>query len=104
MAETWVVVAWLVVTTAVIRAAGPVSLAGRDLPPRAIGVIALLAPALLAALVVTETFESSGGDFTVDERLLGVAGAGVVVALRGGILLAMAVAMGLAAAGHAVLG
>ena len=104
MAETWVVVAWLVVTTAVIRAAGPVSLAGRDLPPRAIDVIALLAPALLAALVVTETFESSGGDFTVDERLLGVAGAGVVVALRGGILLAMAVAMGLAAAGHAVLG
>jgi branched chain amino acid efflux pump len=104
LGEQWAVVVWLVVTTAVIRAAGPVSLAGRDLPARAMGVIALLAPALLAALVVTETFAGEGGEFTVDERVLGLAGAGTVLALRGGILLAMAVSMGLAAAGHAVLG
>jgi len=96
------VVAWLVVTTAVIRAAGPVSLAGRPLPARAMGVIGLLAPALLAALVVTETFGGESGDFTVDERLLGVAGAGMVLALRGGILLAMAAAMGLAAGARAL--
>jgi branched-subunit amino acid transport protein len=104
LGDQWVLVAWLVVTTAVIRAAGPVSIAGRQLPARAMGVIALLAPALLAALVVTETFGGESGDFTVDERLLGVVGAGTVLALRGGILLAMAVSMALAAGARAVLG
>jgi branched-subunit amino acid transport protein len=94
----------MVVTTAVIRAAGPLSVSGRELPPRAMGVIGLLAPAILAALVVTETFGGDSGGFTVDERVLGLAGAGTVLALRGGILLAMAVSMGLAAGARAVLG
>jgi hypothetical protein len=40
----------------------------------------------------------------VDERVIGVGGAGAVLALRGGILLAMAVAMGLTAGARAVLG
>jgi branched-subunit amino acid transport protein len=104
LADAWVLVACLVVTTAAIRAAGPLSVGGRELPARAMGLIGLLAPALLAALVVTETFGGESGDFTVDERLLGVAGAGTVLALRGGILLAMAVSMGLAAGGRALFG
>ena len=104
MAEAWVLVAWLIATTAVIRGAGPVALGGRELPVRAMGVVGLLAPALLAALVVTETFGGEGSGLVVDERALGVAGAGVVVALRGGILLAMAVAMALTAGARAVLG
>jgi hypothetical protein len=103
LADGWVVVAWLAVTAAVIRAAGPVALGGRVLPPRAMGVITLLAPALLAALVVTETFGGTDGDFTVDERVLGLAGAGCVLALRGGILLAMAVAMAVTAGSRALL-
>jgi hypothetical protein len=98
------VVAWLAVTAAVIRAAGPVVLGGRELPARAMGVITLLAPALLAALVITETFGGTDGEFTVDERVLGLAGAGGVLALRGGILLAMAVAMGLTAGARALIG
>ena len=100
MADGWAVVAWLAVTAAAIRAAGPVALGGRALPARAMGV----APALLAALVVTETFGGTDGGFTVDERLLGLAGAGTVLALRGGILIAMAVSMGLTAGARAVLG
>jgi hypothetical protein len=103
LAEEWVVVGWLVATTVAIKAAGPVSLGGRELPARAMAVIALLAPALLAALVVTETFGGEGSELTLDERALGVAGAGTVLALRGGILLAMAVAMALTAGGRAVL-
>jgi hypothetical protein len=95
------VVAWLVVTTALIRAAGPVALGGRQLPARVTAVVALLAPALLAALVVTETFGNTHGDFTVDERVLGLAGAGVVLVLRGGVLLPMAVAMALTAGSRA---
>ena len=104
MADEWVLVAWLIGTTAAIRAAGPVALGGRDLPSRAMSVIALLAPALLAALVVTETFRGEGSDLTVDERVVGVAGAGVVLARRGSLLVAMAVAMALTAGARAALG
>jgi Branched-chain amino acid transport protein (AzlD) len=104
LGEEWALVGWLVATTAAIRGAGPVALGGRELPARAMGVIALLAPALLAALVVTETFGGVDSKFTVDERVLGVAGAGAVLALRGSIILAMAVAMGLTAGARAVLG
>lgn len=94
-------VAWLIATTAAIRATGPIALGGRELPARMMGVIALLAPALLAALVVTETFRGEGSELTVDERFLGVAGAGAVLALRGSILAAMAVAMALTAGARA---
>jgi branched-subunit amino acid transport protein len=104
LADGWILVIWVGVTTAVIRAAGPVALGGRELPPRAMAVIGLLAPALLAALVMTQTFGSEGSsELVLDERVVGVTGAGVVLALRGGILLAMAAAVALSAGAHAVL-
>jgi branched-subunit amino acid transport protein len=103
LADGWILLIWVAATTAVIRAAGPVALGGRELPPRAMAVIGLLAPALLAALVVTQTFGSEGSsELVIDERVVGVAGAGVVLALRGGILLAMAVAVALSAGAHAL--
>jgi uncharacterized membrane protein len=102
LADAWVLVAALIVTTVLIRAAGPVLLGGRELPPRANAVIGLLAPALLAALVVTETFRSDDGELIVDERALGIAGAGVVLLLRGPMLLALAVAMALTAGARAL--
>jgi branched-subunit amino acid transport protein len=102
--DGWILVVWLAITTAVIRAAGPVALGGHELPPRAMSVIGLLAPALLAALVVTQTLGGEGSQLVLDERAAGVAGAGVVLVLRGGILLAMAVAVAVAAAAHAVIG
>jgi branched-subunit amino acid transport protein len=102
LAEGWILAALLVVTTALIRASGPVVLGGRELPERAGAVIALVAPALLAALVMTETFRGSGSELVVDERALGVAAAGVVLVLRGPLLLAIAVAMVLTAGARAV--
>ena len=54
--------------------------------------IALLAPALLAALVVTETFAEDDGQLVLDERALGVGAAAVAVALRAPVLLAVALA------------
>ena len=104
MAEAWLVVGCVIVTSAVIRAAGPVALGGRELPARTMGVVALLAPALLAALVVTETFGGDRGGFTLDERVLGLAGAGATLALRGGVLLTMAVSLTLTAGARAVIG
>jgi branched-subunit amino acid transport protein len=103
LGDAWLLVVWLTATTAVLRAAGPVVLGGRELPARAMDAIALLAPALLAALVVTQTFGGEGSELVLDERAVGVAGAGAVLFLRGGILLALAVAVALSAGAHAVL-
>jgi branched-subunit amino acid transport protein len=103
LADAWTVVILVVVTTALIRASGPVLLGGRELPQRATGVVALLAPALLAALVMTETFRGEGSSLTLDERAIGVAGAGAVMAMRGPLLLALPVAMGLTAAARAAV-
>ena len=104
MADTWVLIALMVVTTVLIRASGPVLLGGRRLPEGFSSVIELLAPALLAALVVTQTFQGEGGtDLTLDERVLGVAAAGGVVALRGSVLLAMFAAMAVTAGARALL-
>lgn len=103
MAEAWTLFALMVVTTAVIRASGPVALGGRELPPRVTAVVTLLAPALLAALVMSETFRSEGTDLIVDERALGVAGAGAVMLTRGSIVVALAVAMIVTAGTRALL-
>jgi uncharacterized membrane protein len=97
MSEVWVVIAGLAVGTALIRAAGPVLLGGRDLPPRVLDVIALLAPAVLAALFMTQAF-SEGGELALDPaRLAGLAVAGVAVFLRAPLLLAVGLAAGVAA-------
>jgi branched-subunit amino acid transport protein len=103
LAEAWIVVGALVVTTVVIRASGPVLLGGRELPAPARSVIALLAAALLAALVVTETFRGEGSELTLDERALGIAAAGAVLVLRGHVLLAIGVAMAVTAGARALL-
>ncbi|MBD0355448.1 MAG: AzlD domain-containing protein [Rubrobacteraceae bacterium] len=65
---------------------------GRDLPPLALALITMLAPALLTALVVSETFGEEG-HVVVDERAIGVGVAGVALALRAPMLLAVALAV-----------
>jgi branched-subunit amino acid transport protein len=82
VSDAWTTILLLTVGTAVIRASGPVSVGGRELPPALMRVIALVAASLLAALVMVETF--AGGDDTLelDERALGVAAAGGVLAVR----------------------
>ncbi len=52
----------------------------------------MLAPALLAALVVSETFGEEG-HLVLDERAFGVAVAGVAISLRAPMLLAVALAV-----------
>lgn len=88
MSDVWTTIVVLAVATAAIRALGPVSLGGRELPPLTMRVISLIAASLLAALVVVETF--AGGDDTLelDARALGVAAAGGVLLVRHDALLA----------------
>jgi uncharacterized membrane protein len=87
----WVTIVAVALASAAIRAAGPMLVGGRELPPRAVSVIALLAPALLAALVVTETFGEER-HLVLDERAVGVAVAAAALALRAPMLLAVALA------------
>jgi branched chain amino acid efflux pump len=87
----WVAIMAVTLASAAIKAAGPILVGGRELPPRVNAVIALLAPTLLAALVVTETF-GDDGHLVLDERALGVGVAAVALALRAPVLLAVALA------------
>ena len=91
MTALWVTIVAVALASAAIKAAGPVLVGGRELPPRAVAVIALLAPALLSALVITETF-GEDGHLVLDERAVGVAVAAAALALRAPVLLAVALA------------
>lgn len=78
----------LALATALMKLAGPLLLGGRPIPAGALGVIELLASALLAALVVVETF-GNGRSLTLDARALGVAFAAVVLARRAPVIVAV---------------
>jgi branched-subunit amino acid transport protein len=81
-ATVWITVAGVAVGTAAIKAFGPVVFGGRDLHPLLARIIPLLAPALLAALVVTETTGGHGTKLVFDARIAGLAVAAVALWLR----------------------
>ncbi len=104
MTEVWVTIMVLTVTTALTRASGPALLGGRELPRQATSVIVLLAPALLAALVVVQTLSApEGSALDVDERVLGVSAAGLVLWRGGSALTCVGVAAVVTAVARAVL-
>jgi branched-subunit amino acid transport protein len=96
VSRVWLAVVLVGAATVALKAAGPVLLGGRRLPTRARLVVGLLAPALLAALVVTQTF-ASGRHVVVDGRIAGVAAAVVALRLRAPILVAVVLAAGVTA-------
>jgi branched-subunit amino acid transport protein len=93
-------IAGLAIVTAAIKAAGPIVLGGRELPPQLLGVISLLAPALLAALVVTQTL-ADGKQLAVGDQTVGVIAGGLVAwktgSIIGCVVVAAAVTAGLRA-------
>ena len=72
MTTVWITIGSLALATAGLKLAGPLLLGGRPLPTRAMSVVGLLASALLAALVVVETF-GRGESLTLDARAAGAA-------------------------------
>ena len=74
MSATWIAVLVVGAFTISFKAAGPVLLAGRQLPARLVSVFELLAPSLLAALVVTQSVGGKGG-IVLDARLVGLGAA-----------------------------
>jgi branched-subunit amino acid transport protein len=89
--EVWITIAGLAVASAALKAAGPLAVGGRELPGAAYAVIGLLAPALLAALVLTETFTHEQ-ELTVDARAAGLGCAAVAVLMRAPLLVTVLVA------------
>jgi len=101
MTTVWIVVLVVGLVTMALKAVGPLVLGGRELPARFTGVIALLGPALLAALVVTQTLGTEDG-LVVDERLAGVAAGAGALALRAPLLAVVVVAAAVTAAVRAL--
>lgn len=87
----WIVVAAVGVVTIAFKAAGPVLLGGRPLGPRMQSIVDLLAPVMLAALVVTQTF-AGDGEIVVDARVPGVLAAAVAIWRGAPVIVTMVVA------------
>jgi branched-subunit amino acid transport protein len=88
----WITIVVVALVSAAIRAFGPILVGGRELPQSMGAVIALLVPALLTALVLTQTF-GEDGQLVVDEKAIGVAIAAVALALRAPVLVAVTLAV-----------
>ena len=91
MSTTWIVVAVVGLATTAFKAAGPVLIGRRALPPNVQFVVYLLAPVMLISLVVTQAF---GGDeeLSVDARVVGLGAAVVAIRLRAPVIVTMAIA------------
>ena len=83
--DIWIVIGLCAAITAVIKGAGPIALGGRDLPGWFSGVITLMAPALLAALVAVAAF-SDHEEWAVGADTAGVLAGGIVLWRGAGVV------------------
>ena len=103
MSDVWVTIFVLCGTLVVTKGIGPVALGGRELPTPFTRVIDLLAPAILAALIVVGTFTDPDGGLVLDARAAGLGAAATVYAVsRKSILWAVAAAAVTAATVRAI--
>jgi branched-subunit amino acid transport protein len=79
------------VITAAIKAAGPVALGGRDLPLWFSGIVAMMAPALFAALVVTQAL-ADGRHWAIGADTAGVALSGIAAWRGASVIVVVAIA------------
>lgn len=91
-ATLWLVIPLTAVVTFVIKGAGPFAMGDRQLSPALLRVVALLAPALLTALVVTSAL-ADGRALHLGADTAGVAVAGILLWRRAPILVAVLVAV-----------
>ena len=103
MSTVWLVVIVTGIGTLALKAAGPVLLGGRPLPERLTGVVTLIGPALLAALVAIGTF-ADGQRLVLDARVLGVGAAALAIRLHAPVLLVVIVAAAVTASARALAG
>ena len=96
MSPVWLCVLAVGAATVAFKATGPVLIGRRELPGWLSGPVALLAPAVLAALVVTQAV---GGErqIVADARLAGLGAGAIAIALRAPLLAVVVVAAATAA-------
>lgn len=99
---TWPAVVVLALGSWALKGVGPVLAGGREMPPRLGALVALLPPALLAALVAINTL-SEGRAIVLDARLPALAVAGLAL-WRGAPFLAVILIGTATAAGLRALG
>ena len=87
----WIVVLVVGAATIAFKASGPVLLGDRPLGPRLQSIVDLLAPVMLTALVVTQTF-AGDQEIVLDARVPGVAAAAVAVWRGASVIAAMVIA------------
>jgi branched-subunit amino acid transport protein len=103
MSTIWLVVIVTGVATLALKATGPLLLGGKPLPERVTGVVSLLGPALLAALVAIGTF-AEGQRLVIDARVLGVGAAAIAIRLRAPVLAVVVLAAAVTAAARTLSG
>lgn len=81
MTTVWITIAGLALVTAGTKAIAPALAARGERSPRVARVIAMLPPALMAALVVTGTL-ADGDRLVLDARIVGIGVACLALALR----------------------
>jgi branched-subunit amino acid transport protein len=91
VSDAWLVVVVVGAATILFKAAGPVLLGRRRLPARLLALVEVLAPAMLAALVVTQAV-GGDGELVIDERLVGLAAAVVAIRSRAPLIVVMVTA------------
>ncbi len=101
MTAAWTIVVLVGLGTVAIKSLGPMLLGGKPLPRGVSALVALLAPALLAALVAINTF-ADGQSLAVDARVLGVAAAAVATWRKAPVLLVIVLAAGTTALARAL--
>jgi len=89
--KTWLLIAVLAVGTVLMKTIGPVLAGGRQPPAPLTRIIALVAPAVISALIVTGTF-TKGQQLIIDARAAGVGVAAVALWFRVPAVLAMLIA------------
>jgi uncharacterized membrane protein len=100
---SWAAILALAAGTYAMKAAGPLVLGGRRLPPGVTRITDLLPAALLAALVAVQGL-TSGGAWALDARAAGVAAALLVAWRRGSFLTIVVAAVVVTAAVRALGG
>ena len=89
--RTWLLIVVLGIGTVLMKTLGPVLAGGRQPPAPLTRVIALVAPALISALIVTGTF-TQGQQLIIDARAAGVGVGAVALWFRVPAVLAMLIA------------
>ena len=94
-------IAAVTAVTVAVKAAGPIAFGGRPLPEPIAAVVDLLAPPLLAALVVTQAL-ANGDKLAFGADTAGVGVAGVIAAAGGSAMACVLSATGVAALGRLI--